>query len=346
MEKRKLGDSGLEVSICCLGTMTYGSQTPKEDAFNQMDLALEKGVNFFDTAELYAIPPSAPLAGKTETIIGEYFKERKNRDKVILASKVAGRAPLAFLRDGENETRLNESQIDYAIEHSLRKLQTDYIDLYQLHWPDRRTQIFGGFAYEFYEGEYIAFEETLRVLEKHRKKGNIRHFGLSNETPWGVMRFLEESEKANLFRPVSIQNAYHLLNRNFELGLAEIAHREGVGLLAYSPLGQGYLTGKYLGGARPEGARSTLFNRGQRYETPSAEKMIGEYVNLAVEFGLTPVQMALKFCATRSFVTSVIIGATNIEQLQHELTAFDVEFPKELLNKINYLYSTCPNPCP
>ncbi|KAF0118005.1 MAG: aldo/keto reductase [Hyphomonadaceae bacterium] len=346
MLKKQLGRTGLEVSLCCLGTMTFGKQNTQDEGFEQMDYAIAAGVNFFDTAEMYAIPPTPETYGQTETIIGNWFKARQNRDKIVLATKIAGRSPMSWCREAGGETRVNEAQIDEAIEKSLRRLQTNYIDLYQIHWPDRRVDMFGSSGNATFDNDYIAFEVTLAALDKHVKKGNICHIGVSNETSWGTMQFLIEAEKNGLPRIASIQNAYHLLNRNFETGLSEIAQREDVGLLAYSPLAQGYLTGKYQNGARPEGARTTLFNRGQRYETPSAEATIDKYLELAKEIDLTPSQLALQFCATRPFMTSVIIGATKMEQLREDIGAFDVEWNKEIEHKVNSIHKSCPNPCP
>src|SRR5690606_17574396 len=261
----------------------------------QMDLALARGVNFFDTAEMYSSPPKAETQGATERVIGDWFKARGGRDKVVLASKVAGRTrdmkwirPEAMLEDGQ--VRLSRAQIDYAVEQSLKRLQTDYIDLYQVHWPDRLYRGFGFQTYKDYPQDFIAFGDILEALGRHIDKGNIRAIGVSNESPWGVMRYLAESDARGLPRMASIQNAYHLLNRRFETGgLAEVALREQVGLLAYSPLAQGVLTGKYLGGAKPEGSRGKLYNRLQRYEGPGAEEMTVAYVKAAREFGLTPV---------------------------------------------------------
>jgi aryl-alcohol dehydrogenase-like predicted oxidoreductase len=345
-ETRPLGRTGLNVPLICLGTMTYGEQNTQADGFQQMDYALERGLNFFDTAELYAIPPRAETYGATETIIGNWMKARGNRDKITLASKVAGRAPMTWARKDGEGTRVNKANIDEAVEASLKRLQTDYIDLYQIHWPDRRINLFGGWSYKDYKQDYCEFEDILSALDVWIKKGAIRHIGVSNESPWGVMRFVEEAVRNGLPRIASIQNAYNLVNRVFESGLAEIAMRENVGLLAYSPLAQGYLTGKYLDGARPPGARSTLFERGQRYQWPSADPAFKAYIALAGDHGLTPAQLSLKFCATRQFMTSVIIGATTMDQLTHAINAFDIEWSEELEKGVETILSTYPNPCP
>lgn len=346
MQFRPLGRTGLTVPLICLGTMTYGEQNTQDDGFAQMDYALERGINFFDTAEIYAIPPRAETYGATEVIVGNWMKERGNRDKITLASKVAGRSPMTWARDNGEGPRVNKANIDEAIQKSLKRLQTDYIDLYQIHWPDRRINLFGGWSYKDYKQDYTAFEDILAALDVWVKKGAIRHIGVSNESPWGVMRFVEEAVRNGLPRIASIQNAYNLANRVFEMGLAEIAMREDVSLLAYSPLAQGYLTGKYLGGARPAGARTTLFERGQRYEGPGAEKALQAYVDLAGDHGLTPSQLALRFCSTREFMTSVIIGATTMEQLVHDIDAFEAPWSDELEAAITLIHASTPNPCP
>ncbi len=348
----ELGLSGIEVSPICLGTMTFGDQTTEKDAFAQMDLARERGVIFFDTAEMYASPPKADTQGETERIIGRWFKQRGGRDQIVLASKVAGRTrdmlwlrPESQLDDGQ--VRLTRKQIDFALEQSLKRLQTDYIDLYQTHWPDRLYRGFGFQFYRDYREDFVAFEETLEALARHVEKGTIRAIGVSNESPWGVMRYLAAAEKRGWPRIVSIQNAYNLLNRRFETGgLAEIALREKVGLLAYSPLAQGCLTGKYLGGALPPGARKTLYNRMQRYEGPHADEAIAAYVKLARDLGVTPIQLALKFVATRPWTTATILGASNVEQLREDIDAFDLVWTEEMEARVNAIQTSRPDPCP
>ena len=348
MQYSELGRTGLKVSRCCLGTMMWGGpQNDEAEGHRQMGYALTRGVSFWDTSEMYAIPPSPQTQGATETIIGNWFaKNTGKRSEVVLASKVAGRSPMTWLRKDGSGTRQTREQIDEAVESSLRRLQTDYIDLYQLHWPDRAVRNFGGMTFHDYDDDYERFETILESLNAHVKKGNIRHVGVSNETPWGVMKFVEAAERLGLPRMASIQNAYNLVNRVFEFGLAEIAMRENVGLLAYSPVGQGYLIGKYLDGARPEGARSTMFNRGQRYEGPGAEKAIRSYVELARGKGLTPAQLAIKFCDSRPFVTSTIIGGSNMAQLKEDIDAFDTEWTSELQTAVDALHVEQPNPCP
>lgn len=349
---RTLGSSGLEVSRICLGTMTFGDQTPESDAFAQMDLALDRGVTFFDTAEMYASPPKAETQGETERVIGRWLKHSGARDRIVLASKVAGRTrdmtwlrPERALDDGQ--VRLTRKQIDYALEQSLKRLGTDYIDLYQTHWPDRLYRGFGFQFYRDYKEDFVALEETLEALARHVERGTIRAIGVSNESPWGVMRYLAAAEKNGWPRIVSIQNAYNLVNRRFETGgLAEIALREKVGLLAYSPLAQGCLTGKYLGGALPAGARKTLYNRLQRYEGPGAEAAISSYVDLARELGVTPVQLALKFVDTRPWTTSTIVGASTVGQLEEDLAAFEMAWTEDMETRVNAIQTAHPDPCP
>ncbi len=348
-EYRLLGRTDLRVSAICLGTMTWGQQNTEAEGHAQMDLALDYGINFFDTAELYSIPPKRETTGSTERIIGSWFKSRGTRDRIILASKVAGRGNTSCIRPGDAPARLNREQITFAVEESLKRLQTDYIDLYQLHWPDREVQIFGAGGNAFQpkdQSDEVPVEETLGVLQDLVTAGKIRHIGLSNETAWGTMRFLQASEAGHGPRVASIQNAYNLINRTYETGLAEISMREQIGLLAYSPLGQGYLTGKYQNGARPAGARTTLFNRGQRYEKPGVEEAIAAYMALAADFGLDPATLALAFVTTRPFVTSNIIGATTMEQLRVALASEAVKITPEMEEKIDGLFQIHGSPAP
>jgi aryl-alcohol dehydrogenase-like predicted oxidoreductase len=352
MQLRELGRTGVNVSAVCLGTMTFGDQTPQADAFAQMDLAVERGVTFFDTAEMYASPPKPETQGATECIIGAWLKRSGNRDRIVLASKVAGRTrdmkwirPEELLDDGQ--VRLTRRQIDHAVEQSLKRLQTDYLDLYQVHWPDRLLRSFGFQTYKDYPQDFVAFEDVLESLARHVEKGRVRAIGVSNESPWGVMRYLAAAEARGLPRVASIQNAHNLVNRRFETsGAAEIALREQVGLLAYSPLAQGQLTGKYLGGAAPAGARKTLYNRMQRYEGPGAAEAIAAYVALARELDVTPVQLALKFVDTRPWTTSTIIGASNVRQLEEDLAAFDLAWTEEMEKRVNAVHAAHPDPCP
>jgi aryl-alcohol dehydrogenase-like predicted oxidoreductase len=328
--------------------MTWGEQNTVEDAFAQMDLALSRGVNFFDTAELYPVPPKAETYGRTETIIGQWFSQRKNRADVILASKVVGRSEnygaLSYMRP--DPVCLDRHNILTALEGSLKRLQTDYIDLYQLHWPDRPTNFFGKLGYRHQERESVALAETLNVLQECVRVGKIRHIGLSNETPWGVMECLRLAERQGLPRVASIQNPYSLLNRTFEVGLAEMAIREQVGLLAYSPLAFGVLSGKYLNGQRPPGARLTLYERFQRYNSPQAEAATRAYVALARAHGLDPAQMALQYVTQQPFVTSNILGATTLQQLESNLDSFALDLPREVLEGIESIHHDIPNPAP
>jgi aryl-alcohol dehydrogenase-like predicted oxidoreductase len=347
MEYRRLGRTDLKVSLICLGTMTWGQQNTEADGHAQMDYALDQGVNFFDTAELYSIPPRAETQGSTERIIGSWFRSRGARDKVILASKVVGRSENTWFRDDGSPAELSRPQIEEAVDKSLRRLQTDYIDLYQIHWPDRPMPWGSNpTIFRHQEGESHPIAETVEIMTDLVKAGKIRHFGLSNESAWGTMTFLKHAEAKGMARVQSVQNAYSLLNRTYEVALAEVSLREQVSLLAYSPLAQGYLSGKYLDGARPAGARSTLFNRGQRYENPTAEAAIRKYLALAREFGLDPAQMALAFVNSRPFVTSTIIGATKMEQLKTDIASVEVTITPELEKRINAIHVEHCNPCP
>jgi aryl-alcohol dehydrogenase-like predicted oxidoreductase len=348
MEYRRLGQTDLDVSLICLGTMTWGQQNTEADGHAQMDYALDQGINFFDTAELYSIPPKAETQGSTERIIGSWFKSRGKRDKVILASKVVGRSENTWFRDDGSPAELSRAQIEEAVNKSLKRLQTDYIDLYQIHWPDRPMP-WGSNPTIFHHkpADFHPIQETLEIMRDLVKAGKIRHLGLSNESAWGAMTFLKAQEAdTTLPRVQTIQNAYNLLNRTYEVALAEVSMREGVGLLAYSPLAQGYLTGKYLDGARPAGARTTLFQRGQRYETPGAEEAIRKYVALARAFNLDPAQMALAFVNAQPFVHSTIIGATTMEQLKTDIASVNVKITPELEERINAIHLKHCNPCP
>jgi aryl-alcohol dehydrogenase-like predicted oxidoreductase len=349
MEYRNLGRTDLSVSALCLGTMTFGQQNSEAEGHAQLDYAFSRGVNFLDTAEIYSIPPRPETQGSTERIVGSWLKARGGRDKVIVATKVAGRGAMTWLRENDAPTKLDKKNIAYAVEQSLKRLQTDYIDLYQLHWPDRSVPLFGegGTAWRLPSPrEEVAVEETLAALDELANAGKIRHIGLSNETAWGVARFLRGAEAGFGPRVVSIQNAYHLLNRTFEMGLAEFSWREQVGLLAYSPLAQGYLTGKYQNGARPPGARTTLFERGQRYETPGAAQAIDKYLALAKELGLEPAQFALAYVTSRPFVTSNIIGATTIAQLETDMASIEVKITPEIEARIDAIHHLHSNPTP
>lgn len=345
MHYRRLGRTDLDVSLICLGTMTWGEQNTEAEAHQQLDAAVAAGVNFIDAAEMYPVPPKAETYGATEKYIGTWLKKRQQREKVILATKVIGRSDFSYVRDGVQ--RLDRKNIEAALNASLQRLQTDYIDLYQLHWPDRNTNYFGKLGYEHDPNDNPApIDETLTVLGDLVAAGKVRHIGLSNESPWGVMTFLRAAERLGLPRVVSIQNPYCLLNRTFEVGLAEIAHHENVGLLAYSPLGFGVLSGKYLNGARPADARLTLFARFTRYNNPVAVAATQKYVELAQRYSLDPAQMALAYVNSRSFITSTIIGATSLEQLRNNIASVDVMLSPEVVSAIETIHQGHPNPAP
>jgi len=346
MQRRTLGNTDIEVSALCLGTMTFGEQNTQAEAHAQLDLALDAGINFIDTAEIYPVPPRAETQGETERHIGSWLAARGCRERVAIATKVAGPADwLPHLRDGK--ARLDRNNIEVAIDESLRRLRTDYIDLYQLHWPDRETNFFGKLGYEHARAdESVPLLETLETLGDLVATGKIRHIGVSNETPWGLMRFLELAARHGLPRMVSIQNPYNLLNRSFEIGLAEVAIREQCGLLAYSPMAFGVLSGKYLGGARPAGARLTLFERFDRYSNAQAQRAAEEYIALARKHGLDPAQMALAWVTSRPFVTANIIGATTLAQLATNLASSELALTEEVIAGIEKIHVRQPNPAP
>lgn len=345
MQYRKLGRTDLSVSAICLGTMTWGMQNSEAEGHAQMDYALDHGVNFWDTAEMYPIPVAHERFGHTEAIIGSWLKSRGKRDKVILATKIVGPDErFTKTRDGVN--RFTRANLQAAIDGSLKRLNTDYIDLYQLHWPERTINAFGRLYYEHDEEEFTPFADVLRVLGEAVQAGKIRHVGLSNETPWGAMRWLQLAEAGVGPRMASIQNCYHLMNRIFEIGLAEVAIREQCGLLAFSPLAMGVLSGKYLNGARPEGARMTRFTNFGRYMAPRAQEATAAHVALARKHGLDPAQMALAWINSRPFVTANIIGATNLDQLQSNIASIDVKMTPELVKEIEELQKVYTIPVP
>jgi len=345
MKFKKLGNTDLDVSLICLGTMTWGTQNSEKEAFEQMDYSIDQGVNFFDTAELYSVPPTAESYGKTEVMIGNWFEKRKNRNNVILASKIAGPG-LDWIRDGKKS--YNEKHLAEAIDGSLKRLKTDYIDLYQLHWPERSTNTFGRREYTINknEGDWNDFENILQALQKFIKSGKIRHIGLSNETPYGLSKYLELSKHKNLPRMMSVQNPYSLVNRTYEIGMSEISIREKCGLLVYYPLASGALSGKYRDGQMPKNARITLFKGWERMINPLAMKAYDEYFKLAKEANITMVQLAQAFVNSRPFVTSNIIGATTMDQLKENIGSINIELTEEILEKINTIHNNNPNPAP
>lgn len=335
MEYRKLGRTGLNISAIGLGTMTWGLQNTQAQGFEQMDYALERGINFFDTAEMYAIPPSRETFGTTETIIGNWFAARANREKVILATKITGPG-LPWIRGGKNV--IDKKNIYLAVESSLKRLQTDYIDLYQLHWPNRGSYHFGqiwNYSPKFNpQAEQENFLEVLQTMQELIQAGKIRHIGLSNETAWGMLTWLQLAEQHGLPRMASIQNEYSLLCRHFEPDLSEIALHEDCGLLAWSPLSRGMLSGKYLNGARPEGARLTIETRPEHRVRPQTDAAIKKYIDLAKEYKLDACQMALAFVTRKPFVTSTLIGATNMTQLKSNIDSISLTLSAELMKEI------------
>ena len=349
MRYRKLGITDLDVSVICLGTMTWGEQNSKEDAFQQMDYSLDRGVNFFDTAEIYPVMPRQETYGRTEEIIGDWFQKKRTRDKVILASKIASKSTaFEWIRGGSKTLRFDKKNMNLAIEESLRRLKTDYIDLYQLHWPQRNVPSFGNldFEYDPNDTDWTSFEETLENIQELIKEGKVRYIGVSNETPWGVMKFLETSEKRKLPRIMSIQNVYSMVNRVFDIANSEVSIREKCGLLAYSPLAGGRLSGKYIKNKNPKNARYTLWpRRFSRHHTKRGEKAIAAYVKLAESYGLAPATFANAFVNDRPFVTSNIIGATSMNQLKEDIDSIDHVLSEDILKEIQKIHLLDPNPC-
>lgn len=347
MQFNELAKTGIRVSKICLGTMTYGEQNSETEAHEQMDYAVSQGINFFDTAEMYPVPPMEHTQGKTEEYIGTWFKKSGKRNEIILASKVAGPGMMPYLRGG---AQLIPKQINAALDASLKRLQTDYIDLYQIHWPARNTNYFGPLGYKHNEedtttSDVAIIEDAYACLVKAVELGKVRHLGVSNETPWGAMRYQLLAEKNNWPSMVSIQNPYSLLNRTYEIGLAEVSQREHMGLLAYSPLGFGMLSGKYMNSS-PANARLTLYERFTRYSNEQGISTTATYVNLAREAGYIPTQMALAFVNTRPFLTANIIGATSLQQLKENIDSINVKLTDDVLDKIELIHQQQPNPCP
>ena len=344
MNYKKLGNTDLDVSTICLGTMTWGEQNTQDEAFEQMDFALSNGVNFWDTAELYAVPPRKETYGDTEEIIGNWFEKTKKRKEVILATKVAGPAR-DYLRNGENS--FTGPNLESALNNSLKRLKTDYVDLYQLHWPERNVNNFGRLGYVHKEKDWNQFEDVLGELDKYIKAGKIRYVGLSNETPWGALNYLQLSKDKNLPRMMSIQNPYSLLNRSYEVGLAEVSIREKIGCLAYSPLASGYLTGKYRNKNFPKGSRMERdFDFWTRYRKPNTEAAVELYFKICEKHNLNMTQMSIKFCEIQQFMTSVIIGATTMEQLKSDIESVNVNLSNDVIEEINQVQTIYPNPCP
>ena len=345
MKFKKLGNTELDVSLICLGTMTWGTQNSEKDAFEQMDYSVKKGINFFDTAEIYSVPPTAESYGKTEVMIGNWFEKRKNRKKIILATKIAG-PRCDWIRGGKNS--FDEKKIGEAIDGSLKRLKTDYIDLYQLHWPERSTNCFGVREYSINEEEkeWNNFETILQSLEKYIKSGKIRYIGVSNETPYGLSKYLELSKSKNLPRMMSVQNPYSLVNRTYEIGMSEISIRDKCGLLVYYPLAAGALSGKYRNGQMPKNSRQSLFKGWERMINPLAMKAYDEYHKLAKKNNFTMVQLAQAFVNSRPFVTSNIIGATTMEQLKENVESINIELTEDIMNEINLIHNNNPNPAP
>ena len=349
MRYRKLGKTDIDVSVVCLGTMTFGEQNSEKDGFEQMDYAVERGVNFIDTAEMYAVPTKAETYGKTEEIVGNWIKNKKNRDRIILATKIASKSSgLSWVRDGGKNLSFDKKNINEAIDASLKRLKTDYVDLYQLHWPERNVPKFGNmdFEYDPHDNEWTNLNEVLENLNELIIQGKVRHIGISNETPWGVMKFMQISKEKNLPFMVSIQNVYNLVNRVFDIANSEVSIRENCGLLAYSPLAGGRLSGKYLNGQNPKNSRYTLFaSIFERHRTPKGEAAISKYVNLAKKYHIVPSTFANAFVNDRPFVTSNIIGATTMEQLKENIDSIDIVLSDEILMEIEKIHLEDPNPC-
>ncbi|PIJ49014.1 NADP(H)-dependent aldo-keto reductase [Erwinia sp. OLTSP20] len=346
MQLHRIPHSTLEISTLGLGTMTFGEQNSEADAHAQLDYAVARGINLIDTAEMYPVPPRPQTQGLTEQYIGSWLKKRGHREKLIIASKVAGpvRGSDAAIRP---QQALDRKNIREALDASLKRLNTDYIDLYQLHWPQRQTNFFGKLNYQYADaGVPVTLLESLEALNEQVRAGKIRYIGVSNETPWGVMRYLQLAEKHQLPRIVTIQNPYSLLNRSFEVGLAEISQHEGVELLAYSSLAFGVLSGKYLNGAQPANARNTLFTRFQRYSGEQAGLATAEYVALAEKHRLDPSQMALAFVRQQPFVCSTLLGATSLAQLKTNIDSLDLTLDPPLLEQLEAIHHRYTFPAP
>ena len=342
MKYKKLGNTELEVSLICLGTMTYGEQNNEKEAHEQLDYSLSKGINFIDTAEMYAIPPREETQGKTEQIIGNWLSKRHDREKIILATKVAGPG-MEYLRGGSS---LSKKHILQAADDSLKRLQTDYIDLYQVHWPERKTNFFGRLGYEYSNEMGVLIEETLDAMSMLVKSGKVKYIGISNETPWGTNKYLQLAKDAGHEKIITIQNPYSLLNRIYEVGLAEISQHENIGLLAYSPLGFGQLTGKYINKTE-ENTRLGLYGDWfTRYSNENCLNAVKEYSKIANKYNISLTHLALAFVNTRPFVASNIIGATTMKQLKENIASIDIDLSEEILEEINEVHLNQPNPAP
>lgn len=345
MNYTTLPNTDTKVSKICLGTMTFGQQNTEAEGHSQLDFAFEKGINFIDTAEMYSVPAREETYGSTEKIIGTWFKKSGKRDEVVLATKIAGPNPLfTYMRDKND---FSPASIQFALDQSLKRLQTDYIDLYQMHWPERKTNTFGQRGFKIIEeGWEDNFQQVLETLQGFIQQGKIKNIGVSNETPWGLMRFLEESKKHNLPRISTIQNPYSLVNRSFEVGLSEICYRENVGLLAYSPMAFGVLSGKFLTGELHPNARINLFPQFARYNSENTREASRLYNEIAKDFGLTLTELALAFIEKQPFVTSTIIGATNLEQLEQNINTINVSLSEEIMLEVENVQNNFPNPAP
>jgi len=342
MKYRKLANTNLDVSVICLGTMTYGEQNTESEAHEQLDYSIANGINLIDTAEMYAIPPKKETQGLTEKIIGTWLAKRRDREKIYVATKVAGPG-MEYLRGG---SRLDKKQIFQAVDDSLKRLQTDYIDLYQVHWPERKSNYFGRLGYEYSDEMGVSIEETLEAMTDLVKSGRVRYIGISNETPWGTSRYLNIAQEKSMERIVTIQNPYSLLNRIYEVGLAEISQHENVGLLAYSPLGFGQLTGKYINKTEKNSRLGLFGDWFTRYSNEECLRAVKEYLKIADKYNLSLTHLALAFVNTRPFVTSNIIGATTMEQLKENIDSVNIEITETMLEDINQVHSSQPNPAP
>ena len=342
MKYRKLANTNLDISVICLGTMTYGEQNTESEAHEQLDYSIANGINLIDTAEMYAIPPKEETQGLTEKIIGTWLAKRKDREKIYVATKVAGPG-MEYLRGG---SRLDKKQIFQAVDDSLKRLQTDYIDLYQVHWPERKSNYFGRLGYEYSDEMGVSIEETLEAMTDLVKSGRVRYIGISNETPWGTSRYLNIAKEKSMERIVTIQNPYSLLNRIYEVGLAEISQHENVGLLAYSPLGFGQLTGKYINKTEKNSRLGLFGDWFTRYSNDECLQAVEKYLKIADKYNLSLTHLALAFVNTRPFVTSNIIGATTMEQLRENIDSVNIEITETMLEDINQVHSSQPNPAP